>query len=365
MKVIFMGTPDFAVGTLGALHAAGHNIVLVVTQPDRPKGRGKALAASPVKEAAEKLGIPVYQPERVRRPECVEYLRTFAPDVVVTAAFGQILPQAILDIPVYGCVNVHASLLPKYRGAAPIQWAVINGEQVTGVTTMLMDAGLDTGDILLQEEITLDPKETGGSLFDRLSVVGAGLCVKTLDALAAGTLIPIKQDDTQATKVGLIDKSLGRIDWTMPAKKIECLIRGLNPWPSAFTTLEGKTLKVWSADVLEESMADAGVQNAGAQRGTAFRAQESEQEESLLNEGRNSAILRGESVGDENAREIPGCGACLPGTVIQVTKDALFVQTGDGVLILREVQLAGKKRMDCGAFLRGCPVKEGTVLSGV
>lgn len=367
MKVIFMGTPDFAVGTLQALHAAGHNIVLAVTQPDRPKGRGKTLAASPVKETAKKLGIPVYQPERVRRSECVEYLRTFAPDVIVTAAFGQILPQDILDIPVYGCVNVHASLLPKYRGAAPIQWAVINGETVTGVTTMLMDAGLDTGDILLQEEITLDPKETGGSLFDRLSTVGAELCVKTLDALAAGDLVPRKQEEAQATKVGLIDKSLGRIDWNLPAKKIECLIRGLNPWPSAFTTLEGKTLKIWSAEVQEEGMSDAGAQNGGAQRenGKAvFRAKESGQKDSLLNKNRGSELLQGESEGDANAREIPMHGAFLPGTVIRVTKDALFVQTGEGVLVLREVQIAGKKRMDCGAFLRGCPVKEGTVLSG-
>ena len=298
MRVIFMGTPDFSVGTLQALIDAGHEVVLAVTQPDKPKGRGKSMQFPPVKEAALEHGIEVYQPRRVREPECVEYLRSFDADIIVVVAFGQILPKEILEMPKYGCVNVHASLLPKYRGAAPIQWAVINGEKVSGVTTMRMDEGLDTGDMILKEEVVLDEKETGGSLFDRLSGVGAKLCVRTLEAI----------DHAAATKTTLIKKQFGIIDWNKPAAEIECLIRGLNPWPSAYTYLNGKTLKIWAAAVKDET---------------------SDKE---------------------------------PGELTEVTKHSVGVQTGDGILMLEEVQLEGKKRMSADAFLRGNALSEGMKL---
>lgn len=307
MKIIFMGTPDFSVGTLEALIGAGHEVVLAVTQPDKPKGRGKAMQFPPVKEAALAHGIEVFQPPRVREPECIEYLRKYNADIIVVVAFGQILPKAILEMPQYGCVNVHASLLPKYRGAAPIQWAVIDGQKVSGVTTMRMDEGLDTGDVIMKEEVVLSEKETGGSLFERLSVVGAGLCVKTLAAIENGTAVYTPQDHAQATKVGMISKKFGLVDWNKSAVELENLIRGLNPWPSAYTRMNGKTLKIWDADVLEK--------NTKAE----------------------------------------------PGTIIKVTKDAICVQTGEGILVLNEIQLEGKKRMQCDAFLRGYQVEEGTV----
>ena len=308
MRVIFMGTPDFSVGTLQALIDAGHEVVLAVTQPDKPKGRGKSMQFPPVKEAALEHGIEVYQPRRVREPECVEYLRSFDADIIVVVAFGQILPKEILEMPKYGCVNVHASLLPKYRGAAPIQWAVINGEKVSGVTTMRMDEGLDTGDMILKEEVVLDEKETGGSLFDRLSGVGAKLCVRTLEAIEDGTAIYTKQDHAAATNTTLIKKQFGIIDWNKPAAEIECLIRGLNPWPSAYTYLNGKTLKIWAAAVKDET---------------------SDKE---------------------------------PGELTEVTKHSVGVQTGDGILMLEEVQLEGKKRMSADAFLRGNALSEGMKL---
>ena len=276
MRVIFMGTPDFAVGTLEALRRAGHEIVLAVTQPDKPKGRGKSMQFPPVKEAALSHGI---------------------------------LPKEILEMPKHGCVNVHASLLPKYRGAAPIQWAVINGERVTGVTTMRMDQGLDTGDMILKEEVELAPQETGGSLFDRLAQTGAALCVRTLEAIEDGTAVYTPQDHEAATHTMMIKKQLGKIDWNRPAQELECLIRGLNPWPSAYTSLNGKTLKIWKAVV---------------------EAQEG--------------------------------GKTEPGIVTAVENDRIVVQTAHGLLQLLEVQLEGKKRMTTDAFLRGFPVETGTVL---
>lgn len=308
MRVIFMGTPDFSVGTLQALIDAGHEVVLAVTQPDKPKGRGKAMQFPPVKDIALKNGIEVYQPRRVRDPECVEYLRKYNADIFVVVAFGQILTKEILQMPKYGCVNVHASLLPKYRGAAPIQWAVINGEKVTGVTTMRMDEGIDTGDMIMKAETALDEKETGGSLFDKLSSVGADLCVKTLEAIENGTAVYTKQDHDRATVTRMIKKQFGLIDWNKSAKELECLIRGLNPWPSAYTIIHGKTLKIWDADV-----------------------------------------------SDGQTEEVPG-------TVVEITKNTIGVQTGNGILLLKEVQLEGKKRMACDAFLRGYPVETGTVL---
>lgn len=309
MRVIFMGTPDFAVGTLEEIIAAGHEVVLVVTQPDKPKGRGKSMQAPPVKECALEHGIEVYQPIKIREAECVEYLRKYEPDIMIVAAFGQILPKEILDMPRYGCVNVHASLLPKYRGAAPIQWAVINGDAVSGVTTMRMDVGLDTGDMIEKAEVVLAEDETGGSLFDRLSEVGAKLCVHTMQSIEEGTATYTKQEEAEATHVGMIHKQMGNIDWKQPAVVIERLIRGLNPWPSAYTKLNGKTLKIWSSSV--------------------------------------------ESGGDSKDA----------GKVIAVSKKELKVQTGDGMLSLLEVQLEGKKRMDIEAFLRGYEVVEGTELT--
>ena len=308
MNLIFMGTPDFAVGTLEALIDAGHDVKLVVTQPDKPKGRGKTVQFPPVKECAVAHGIEVYQPKKIREPECVEYLRQYDADLIVVAAFGQILPKEILDMPKYGCINVHASLLPKYRGAAPIQWAVINGDKVSGVTIMRMDVGLDTGDMIAKEEVVLDEKETGGSLFDKLSEVGAQLCVRVIPEIEAGTVVYTKQEEAQATHTTMIKKQLGDIDWTKTAKEIECLIRGLNPWPSAYTRLNGKTLKIWDADVVET----------------------------------------------ESGKKA--------GTVVEAQADRFLVQTGAGCLELREVQLEGKKRMAADAFLRGNHAEQDTIL---
>ncbi len=305
MKVIFMGTPDFAVETLEAVIQAGHEVALVVTQPDKPKGRGNAMQASPVKECALAHGIEVYQPKKIREQECVDYLAGFGADIFVVAAFGQILSQALLDMPKYGCINVHASLLPKYRGAAPIQWAVINGEQTTGVTIQQMDIGIDTGDIIAQEALTLAADETGGSLFDKLAAVGASLCVKAMEQIASGTATRTPQDESAATHTSMIRKDFGHIDWNKSAREIERLIRGLNPWPSAYTHLDGKTLKIWKATV------------KGSESG-----------------------------------EKPGC-------IVDVTRDAILVQTGEGVLQLDEIQLEGKKRMACDAFLRGYHIEKG------
>ena len=244
MKVIFMGTPDFSVGTLEALIEAGHEVVLAVTQPDKPKGRGKEMQFTPIKECALKYNIPVYQPRRVREPECIEELRKYQADIMIVVAFGQILPKEILEMCTYGCVNVHASLLPKYRGAAPIQWAIIDGETVTGVTTMQMDEGLDTGDMLLKTEIPIEPRETGGSLHDKLAQAGAKLCVKTLEELKAGNITPISQGEATTAYARMLDKQLGNINWTLEAEAIERLIRGLSPWPSAYTNWNNNTMKI-------------------------------------------------------------------------------------------------------------------------
>ena len=317
MKIIFMGTPDFSVGTLEALVEAGHEVVLAVSQPDKPKGRGKEMQFTPVKECALKYNIPVYQPRRVREAECIEELRKYNADIMVVVAFGQILPKEILEMAPYGCVNVHASLLPKYRGSAPIQWAIINGEEVTGVTTMQMDEGLDTGDMLLKTEIPIEEKETGGSLFDKLAAAGAKLCVETLEALQNKTVTPIPQGETTTAYAKMLDKQLGNIDWTKRAVEIERLIRGLTPWPSAYTDWNGKVMKIWDAEVDFEKV---------------------------------------ETVEIVEAR---------PGTIVKVEKDAFYVHTGDGLLKVLELQIPGKKRMDAGAFLRGYQVKVGEMLKRV
>lgn len=310
MKIIFMGTPDFSVGTLEALIEAGHEVVLAVTQPDKPKGRGGKMQFSPVKDAALVHGIPVFQPKRVREPDCIGELRKYDADVIVVVAFGQILPKEILEMTPYGCINVHASLLPKYRGAAPIQWAVINGEEVSGVTTMQMDEGLDTGDMLLKTEIVLSEKETGESLHDKLAAAGAKLCVETLKRLEEGNLTPEKQGESPTEYAKMLTKDLGKIDWNISAASIERLVRGLNSWPSAYTDWNGKTLKIWEADVCPQAR--------------------------------------------QEVRK--------PGTVVNVEKNSFSVQTGDGVLKVLALQIPGKKKMDTGAFLRGYRMEEGTVL---
>lgn len=308
MKVVFMGTPDFAVNTLQAIMDAGHEVTGVVTQPDKPKGRGKAMQCPPVKELALEHGIEVFQPVRVKEESAIEKIRAMEPDVIVVVAFGQILNKPILDMPQYGCVNVHASLLPKYRGSAPIQWAVINGEKESGVTTQLMNEGVDTGDILMMDKLTLDEKETGGSLFDRLADMGADLLIKTLEAMENGTITRTPQNEAEATHAKMLDKKMGVIDFSKSAEEIERLVRGLNPWPSAFTGFGGKTLKVWDAKV------------------------------------------------------IPGDREGAFGEVVEVTKDQLLVKTGSGLLALEEVQVEGKKRMPVDVFLRGNTIEAGTIL---
>ena len=308
MKVIFMGTPDFAVGTLEAIIEAGHEVVLVVTQPDKPKGRSGALQFPPVKECAVAHGIEVFQPTKIRLEENVEFLSKYDADIFVVAAFGQILPKSILDMPKHGCINVHASLLPKYRGAAPIQWAVINGDAVTGVTIQQMDIGVDTGDIIVTKELAIAEDETGGGLFDKLAVVGAEACIEALVQIENGTATRTPQNHEEATHVSMISKEFGNIDWNKSAVEIERLIRGLNPWPSAYTKLDGKTFKIWKAKVVSASTDS------------------------------------------------------VPGTVVRVDKGTMEVQTGDGVLSLLEVQLEGKKRMEVDAFLRGYSIESGVVL---
>ncbi len=310
MKAVFMGTPDFAVPALQKMIDMNIEITAVVTQPDKAKGRGKKIIYSPVKEKALAYDLPVYQPVRIRKDEAfIDMLRKMEPDVIVVVAFGQILPKAVLDIPRLGCVNVHASLLPKFRGAAPIQWSIIAGEEVTGVTTMLMDEGLDTGDMLLKTEVAIDQKETGGSLHDKLAAAGGELLEKTLNGLVAGTVVPEKQNNDEAGDYArMLDKDLGHIDFDQPAVVIERLIRGLNPWPSAYTYLDGKTMKIWEAEVLDRNY------------------------------------------------------GCAYGQVAEVSRDSIIVQTGIGALAIKSLQLEGKKRMDTAAFLNGCTVEKGIKL---
>ena len=298
MRLIFLGTPAFAVPTLEGIAAAGHDVVLVVTQPDRPGGRGQKLMPPPVKESAERLGLPVFQPERVRRPEAVEHLRSLGAEAMVVVGYGQIIPQSVIDLAPLGIINVHASLLPKYRGAGPIQWAIIRGEARTGVTTMRIDAGLDTGDMLLKAETEIGPEETAVELGRRLAVMGADLLVKTLDALAQGKIAAEKQNSEQASYAPILKKEDGWIDWTQPAEVIHNRIRGLQPWPGAYTKLRGQTLHIWRARVASPA----------------------------------------------------GAGAA-PGRFLGV--EPLRAACGAGVLELTEVQLEGRKRMPAADFARG------------
>ncbi len=304
MKIVFMGTPEFAVPALTAL-VTQHDVVGVVTQPDKRKGRGKTMGFSPVKEAALRHNIPVYQPVRVRDEEFMEILKSLKPDVIVVAAFGQILPESILNLPPYGCVNIHASLLPRYRGAAPIQWAILNGESETGLTAMLMDKGLDTGDMLRKVTVPIEEKETGETLHDKLAAAGGPLILDTLLALEEGTAKRTPQREEDSCYAKMLTKEMGEIDWTKSAVSIERLVRGMNAWPSAYTFLDQKTVKIWDADAV---------------KGTS---------------------------------DVPA------GAVAAVERDAFLVQTGDGLLRINELQLQGKKRMAAGAFLRGYPLKKG------
>lgn len=303
MRVVFMGTPDFAVPCLTALLEKGHEVAGVYTQPDKPQGRKMTLTAPPVKALAQARGIPVFQPENFKNE--AETLAQLAPEVIVVVAYGKLLPQYVLDLPPRGCINVHGSLLPRWRGAAPIQWSVIAGDRTAGVTTMQMNAGLDTGDMLLKYETEIGARETAGELFDRLSEAGAALLCETLDRL--GEITPEKQDETAACYASMLNKDIARIDWTRPAREIDCLIRGLNPWPVALTALEGTRMKVYAAE------------------------------------------------------EASGAGA--PGTVLSAdAKTGLTVACGDGALRLTEIQLVGGKRMAAGDYLRGHTVPVGTVL---
>ncbi|NLL79666.1 MAG: methionyl-tRNA formyltransferase [Clostridiales bacterium] len=306
MKIVFMGTPDFAVLALEAIVEAGHEVTCVVTQPDKPKGRGKEMQYTPVKECALKYGIPVFQPVKIKQPEEIAILREYEADIYVVAAFGQILSQEILDIPKFGCVNIHASLLPKYRGAAPIQWAILDGETQTGVTIMQMNAGLDTGDMLTKVVVPITQEDTGESLHDKLSAAGAKLIVETLPLIERGEIIPEKQDDSKSCYARMLNKAMGKIDWSRPAVEIERLVRGLNSWPSAFTSFRGKNLKIWEAKVAE----------------------------------------------------IKGTEA-KPGCVTEVDRESFTVQTGEGGLRIFSVQIEGKKRMTVRDFLLGYKVEPG------
>ena len=304
MRIVFMGTPEFAAASLEQLLTTRHEVVGVFTQPDKPKGRGYKLVPPPVKELALAHQIPVFQPQKMRDGQALEILQQLQPELIAVVAYGKLLPKEILELPKYGCINVHASLLPKYRGAAPIQWAVIDGEEETGVTTMYMAEGLDTGDVIDTAVIKLDEKETGGSLFDKLAIEGGKLIVETLSKLENGTATRTPQDDEKSSYAGKITKELGQIDFTKPAVTIERLIRGLNPWPSAYTTLDGKAMKVWDATVEEGNVTEQ------------------------------------------------------PGEIVEIEKHYIKVATGENYLKINEIQLAGKKRMPMDAFLNGYSIKE-------
>ena len=320
MRLIFLGTPAFAVPTLEAIVRAGHEVAAVLTQPDRPRGRGQNAAASPVKQAALGLGLTVYQPERVRRPEAVEYLRGIDSDAMVVVGYGQIIPQVVIDLAPLGIINVHASLLPKYRGAGPIQWAIVRGETRTGVTTMRIDAGLDTGDMLLKAETEIGRDENAVELGARLAVMGAGLLVETLEGLLGGKIVAEKQDDTQATLAPLLKKEDGAIDWTQPAQAIHNRVRGLQPWPGAQTNFRGVPLHVWKTK--------SPTRGSGA-------------------------------VGPRGYPDRPTAGK-LPGQFVSLKPPV--VACGDGSLELLEVQLEGRKRISAADFVNGQRLTDNDIL---
>lgn len=310
MRIVFMGTPIFAVSSLKALAESGkHDIVAVITQPDRPRGRGKKMLMTPVKEYALAKNYKVYQPIKVKTPEFVQFLESLNPEIIVVAAFGQLLNQPILSIPHFGCINVHASLLPKYRGAAPIHYAIMQGEKTSGVTIMQMDIGMDTGPMLAQTSVSIGENTTNGELHDQLAAKGAELLLKVIDDIAVGTAHAIPQDGQKATYARLLDRSMERIDWTKSAWQIHNLIRAFNPSPSTFTTLpDGKHLKIWASLLTDKS------------------------------------------------------SAAQPGTVVAAGRSGLYVACGEGVLELTEVQPEAKKRMSAHVFLNGHSIHEGIVL---
>jgi len=308
LKIVFMGTPDFAVPALRALHSNNYNVMRVVTQPDRPKGRGRKPTPPPVKQAAVELGYGILQPKTIKTDEFRELITALAPDVIIVVAFGQILPKYILDIPVYGCINIHASLLPRYRGAAPIQWALIQGEAETGVTTMFMDEGLDTGDIIMSARLAIQPDDTSAMLHDRLADLGADLLIQTLKGLETGSLHPVAQDGSLATYAPILKKQDGLIDWSKSAHALESFIRGVTPWPGAFTFFNEKRLKIFKARALSQT------------------------------------------------------GEPPPGTILKGFPDELVVAAGKGVLSILELQSASGKRLAVRDFLRGHPFPPGTVL---
>ncbi|WP_122638334.1 methionyl-tRNA formyltransferase [Romboutsia sp. Marseille-P6047] len=308
MKIVFMGTPDIAVGCLQKIIDEKHDILGVVTQPDKPVGRGKKMGMPPVKELALKYDIPVYQPIKARDEEFVKILKDLNPDLIVVVAFGQILPKAILDIPKFGCVNVHVSLLPKYRGAAPINWVIINGEEKTGVTTMYMDEGLDTGDMILTSEFELNDEITAGELHDVMKEEGAKVLKETIDLIAKGEAPRIPQNHEEFTYAPMMNKTLGQIDFSKPAKEIHNLVRGVNPWPSAYTTYKDQTMKVWKTKVLDETS------------------------------GTN------------------------PGTILKVDKEGIRVSTKDNVLLIKEIQMPGKKRVLVEEYIKGNSIETNEVL---
>jgi methionyl-tRNA formyltransferase len=306
LRTIFMGTPEFACPTLQKLIDRNENILAVITQPDRPKGRGQKLMPPPVKELALANNITVHQPVKVRDPQFVEIIREMKPDVIVVVAFGQILPKSLLEIPPLGCINVHASLLPRYRGAAPLNWCLIDGEQETGVTTMLMDVGLDTGPMLLKRSTPIDQNEDISSLHDRMSVMGAELLGETLDGLVSGLVVPEQQDDSLTCYASMLKKEHGLINWQRPALEIHNQVRGLAVWPCAYTYLNGEVLKIYRTRV--------------------------------------------------------GQGSGAAGTVIPSARGVLEVACQTGSLIVEEMQLSGKKRLESASFLAGCPIAAGTLL---
>jgi len=308
MRIVFMGTPDIAVGCLQKIIDEKHEILGVVTQPDKPVGRGKKLGMPPVKELALKYDIPVYQPVKARDEEFVKVLQDLNPDLIVVVAFGQILPKSILDIPKFGCVNVHVSLLPKYRGAAPINWVIINGEEKTGVTTMYMDEGLDTGDMILTSEFDLNDEITAGELHDIMKEEGAKVLKETIDLIEKGEAPRIKQNHDEFTYAPMMSKSLGQIDFYKSAKDIHNLVRGVNPWPSAYTTYDNQTMKVWKTKVLNET---------------------SDKE---------------------------------PGTIISVDKEGIKVSTKDNIILIKEIQMPGKKRVLVEEYIKGNSIESNKIL---
>ena len=314
MRAVFMGTPEIAATVLKSVLASRHEVIAVVTQTDKPKGRGHEVAFPPVKEVALEAGIPVFQPQRARDEAFIEELRALNPDIILVAAYGKLLPKAILDMPRFGCINVHASLLPKYRGASPIQWAVLNGDEKSGVTIMHMAETMDTGDIIMTEEVVLAKDETAGTLHDKLADIGGPLLITAMDALETGRAPRIRQNEEEATHVTMLDKTMGNMDFSKSALQLERWIRGLNPWPTAYTKLDGKMLKLWKADVIS--------------------AEELTKEEK----------------------------AGMPGTVFAVGKDSFDVLTGEGALRIKELQLEGKRKMTAEEFLRGFKLEAGTVL---